>query len=85
METSAQGSEKGHEHEQVEVEINGRHKKIAGGEYTGRTLKLALGVPAEDELDRVIDHEFKEITNDQKVRIHGGEKFVSHRGQGQSS
>jgi hypothetical protein len=85
METLAQGSEKGHEPKQIEVELNGSPKKIAGGEYTGRTLKVALGVPVEDELDRVVDHEFKEITNDQKVHVHAGEKFVSHRGQGQSS
>lgn len=60
-------------------------KRIARGEYTGRTLKLALGVPVEHELDQVIKHEFREIANDQKVHIHGGEKFVSHCGQGQSS
>lgn len=69
----------------VEVELNGAHKRIAGGEYTGRTLKLALGVPVEHELDQVIHHEFRPIANDERLNIHGGEKFVSHCGQGQSS
>ncbi len=69
----------------VEVELNGTHKHIAGGEYTGRTLKLALGVPVEHELDQVIHHEFRPIANDARIDIHGGEKFVSHCGQGQSS
>jgi hypothetical protein len=74
-----------HERKLVEVELNGTPKRIAGGEYTGRTLKLALGVPVEHELDEVIKGEFKEIPNDKKVHVHGGDKFVSHCGQGQSS
>jgi hypothetical protein len=85
METVAQAPEEGREPKLIKVELNGAVKEIAGGEYTGRTLKLALGVPVEDELDRVVDHEFKEIRNDQTVHVHAGEKFVSHRGQGQSS
>jgi hypothetical protein len=76
---------KEHEPKLVEVELNGIPKRIAGGEYTGRTLKLALGVPIEHELDEVIKGEFKEIPNDKHVHIKGGEKFVSHCGQGQSS
>jgi hypothetical protein len=71
--------------ELVEVELNGTPRRIARGEYTGRTLKVALGVPVEHELDGVIRGEFKEIPNDKKVEVHGGEKFVSHCGQGQSS
>lgn len=74
-----------HERKLVEVELNGTPKRLAGGDYIGRTLKLALGVPTEYELDEVIHGEFKEIPNDKKVHVHGGEKFVSHCGQGQSS
>jgi hypothetical protein len=69
----------------VEVELNGIEKRISRGEYTGRALKLALGVPVEHELDQVVQHEFRPIANDAKIHIHGGEKFVSHCGQGQSS
>lgn len=84
-ETVHAAADRGGERKLVEVELNGTPKRIAGGEYTGRTLKLALGVPVEHELDEVIKGEFKEIANDKKVQIHGGEKFVSHCGQGQSS
>ena len=69
----------------VEVELNGAKKHIAAGEYTGSALKKILGVPIEHELDQVVHHEFKEIANDAKVRVKGGEKYVSHCGQGQSS
>lgn len=85
IQSTAREAETGSERKLVEVELNGAVKRIAGGEYTGRTLKLALGVPIEHELDEVIRGEFKEIANDQKVHIKGGEKFVSHCGQGQSS
>jgi len=74
-----------YERKLVEVELNGTPKRIAGGDYTGRTLKVALGVPLEYELDEVIHGEFKEIPNDKEVHVHGGERFVSHCGQGQSS
>jgi hypothetical protein len=69
----------------VVVELNGEARRIRTGEYTGRTLKAALDVPIEHELEQVIKGEFKPVANDQKIRIRGGEKFVSHCGQGQSS
>jgi hypothetical protein len=69
----------------VAVELNGSTLRIERGQYTGRELKLALGVPSEHELDEVIKGEFRPVANDKKVHIQGGEKFVSHCGQGQSS
>lgn len=69
----------------VTVELNGAPRHIRPGEYTGRTLRLALGVPAEYELDEVVHGEFKPIANDSKICVKGGEKFVSHVGQGQAS
>lgn len=69
----------------VVIELNGEVRHIRAGEYTGRTLKAALDVPSEHELEQVIKGEFKPVANDQKIRIQGGEKFVSHCGQGQSS
>jgi hypothetical protein len=69
----------------VHIELNGGQREIPAGDYTGRTLKLLLGIQYEHELDQVIHHEFKPVANDQELRIKGGEKFVSHCGQGQSS
>jgi hypothetical protein len=84
-EATVEDSDKGRERELIEVELNGKPKHIAGGDYTGRALKLALGVPVEYELDEVIRGEFKEIRNDEELKLHRGEKFVSHPGQGKSS
>jgi hypothetical protein len=69
----------------VTVTLNGVGKEIKRGEYTGRNLKLALGVPVEYELDQVVGGEFKPIANDDRVHVRGGETYVSHVGQGQSS
>jgi hypothetical protein len=84
-ESARETADKEHERKLIEVELNGKPRHIAGGEYIGRTLKLALGVPVEHELDEVVRGEFKEIPNEKKVHVQGGEKFVSHCGQGQSS
>lgn len=69
----------------VIVELNGDPRRLRAGEYTGRELKAALDVPIEHELEQVIKGEFKPVANDKKIHIKGGEKFVSHCGQGQSS
>lgn len=69
----------------VTVELNGTLVHIKAGKYTGRSLKLALGVPAEHELEQVVDNEFQPISNETDIRVKGGEKFVSHVGQGQAS
>jgi len=72
-------------HDVATVTLNGANKEIRRGEYTGRALKLALGVPFEYELDQVIGGEFKPIANEELVHVGGGEVYVSHVGQGQSS
>lgn len=69
----------------VEVELNDSPKRIAAGEYTGKKLKEALGAPVDHQLDLVTKGKFDEVKNEEKIRINGGEKFVSYCGQGQSS
>ena len=77
-----------HEHppKQIAVTIDTRRKEIAAGEYTGATLKDALGVPADYDLDQVLNGEFVEITDGAKIVLEkGGEHFVSHVRRGGSS
>lgn len=80
-----QGPEGHKDRDLVTVELNGTPQRIMAGKYSGRTLKLALDVPLEYELEQVVGGEFKPITDDTDIRIKGGEKFVSHIGQGQAS
>ena len=78
-----------HEHPHpklIAVTIDTHRKEIAAGEYTGATLKKALGVPTDYELDQVLSGEFIEITDETKIELEkGGEHFVSHVRRGGSS
>lgn len=78
-----------HEHpgpKQIAVTIDTHRKEIAAGKYTGATLKEALGVPADYDLDQVLNGEFIEITDSATIVLEkGGEHFVSHVRRGGSS
>jgi len=69
----------------VQVTIDGKHKTIQAGTYTVTELKRVLGVDPPRVLDEVIGGEFKELPDNGTVHIKGGEIFVSHVRQGQSS
>jgi hypothetical protein len=70
----------------IAVTIDTRRKEIIAGEYTGSTLKQALDVPADYELDQVLSGEFVEIADTATVVLEkGGEHFVSHVRRGGSS
>lgn len=69
----------------VQVTIDGNHKTIQAGKYTVAELKRVLGVDPSRVLDEVIGGEFKELPDNGTVHIKGGEVFVSHVRQGQSS
>jgi hypothetical protein len=69
----------------VQVTIDGKHKPIQAGTYTVTELKRVLGVDASRVLDEVIGGEFKELPDNGTFHIKGGEIFVSHVRQGQSS
>lgn len=69
----------------VKVELNGDPVSLHRGNYTGARLKDALHVPREHVLEQVIDGEFNPVEDDTHLKIQGGEVFVSHCGQGQSS
>ena len=70
----------------IAVTIDTHRKEIAAGEYTGATLKQALDVPADYELDQVLKGEFVEIADAATIVLEkGGEHFVSHVRRGGSS
>jgi hypothetical protein len=69
----------------VQVKIDREHKTIQAGTYTVSELKRVLGVDPSRVLDEVIGGEFKELPDDGTVHVKGGEIFISHVPQGQSS
>lgn len=69
----------------VQVTIDGKPKTIQAGTYTVAELKRVLGVDPSRVLDEVIGGEFKELPDNGTAHVKGGEIFVSHVRQGQSS
>jgi hypothetical protein len=70
---------------QVTISVDGEKRRVPGGEYRVSTLKTLLGVPADYELDRVVDGEFKPLANDSLIDVKEHEVFVSHVRRGGSS
>jgi hypothetical protein len=69
----------------VQVTIDNKPKTIQAGTYTVSDLKRVLGVDPSRVLDEVVVGEFKELPDNGTVHVKGGEIFVSHVRQGQSS
>jgi len=69
----------------VTVKIDDKSFRIASGSYLGSDLKKIGSVPAEYELEQIIEGQILPIADDQTVIIKGDEKFISHPRDGQSS
>jgi hypothetical protein len=70
----------------VNVELNGDKVRILAGDYTTETLKDALGVSADLDLD-IVDKQgsFRTLQPGEAIRVIARMKFVSHVRQGGSS
>ena len=69
----------------VKISLDDAQHDINRGEYVVSTLKHRLGVPADYELDIVANGLFDPLLDDAKIKIVGGEIFVSHVRRGASS
>lgn len=69
----------------VEVSIDTRKVRIQAGSYTLAELKVVLSVEPGKVLDEVVGGEFRELTDNHRIHIKGGEIFVSHVRTGKSS
>ena len=82
--------ERGPEHHphppaKVAVTLDGHRREIAAGIYLVSELKKTLGVPADYELDEVVNGEFRALSDTAHIEIEGGEHFISHVRRGGSS
>ncbi len=69
----------------VAVTVDNERKKVWPGTYIVSQFKKKVGVPAEKELDQVINGVLTLLDDKQKITIAGGEVFVSHPRTGQAS
>jgi hypothetical protein len=69
----------------VTFNLDGKDQQIEKGKYEVADLKQRFGIPADYELDQVVNGTFEPLANDASVKIHGDEVLVSHgRGGGSS-
>ena len=69
----------------VKIEVDGHPKHIEPGTYVVATLKELVNVPADKDLDQVIDGNLTTLEDTASVSIKGGEVFFSHVRRGGSS
>lgn len=69
----------------VSVTVDGVEKLVRRGNYVVSEFKATVGVDAALALDEVIGGQFKELSDDAKLKIKGGEVFISHARSGASS
>lgn len=75
-----------HEHGPfVHVLVDDVQREIKRGQYEVSALKHELGVPPDYEFDLVINGVFDPLADGAKIKIAGGEVFVSHVRRGGSS
>jgi|HubBroStandDraft_6_1064221.scaffolds.fasta_scaffold726255_2 hypothetical protein len=69
----------------VRITVDSRPVEIQAGKYIVAAFKAIVGVEPSRALDQVIGGEFRELSDEQGIRIVAGEIFVSHVRKGQSS
>jgi len=69
----------------ITVTLDSVPKQIRQGHYRVSELKTMLGVPAELELDQVVDGEFKPLDDNNNINVKEHDVFVSHVRRGGAS
>jgi hypothetical protein len=69
----------------VQVIIDSQSEHLQAGSYSLAELKVALSIAPGRVLDQVVGGEFRELSDQHRIHIKGGEVFVSHVRTGQSS
>ena len=80
IDTSASGEKK-----KVKIEVDNHPKHVAAGTYLVSDLKELVGVPADKDLDQVVDGNLTTLADTASVVVAGGETFFSHVRRGGSS
>jgi uncharacterized protein YabE (DUF348 family) len=62
----------------VEVEVDTKKREVRPGAYVVSDFKAEVHVPAEKELDQVINGVITPLDDTATITIRGGEVFVSH-------
>jgi len=79
------GHGKHHPPHLVTVTVDSLPKQVRPGRYLVSVFKKAVGVDPSYELEELINGRLVPLADDAKIRIKGGESFISHVRGGASS
>ena len=77
--------EQEHSKKSVKVEVDNHPKHVVPGTYVVSAFKELVSVPADKDLDQVINGTLTTLDDGASVTIEGGEVFFSHVRRGGSS
>lgn len=85
--TDRERDAKDHEHDKkkVKIEVDNHPEHLAAGTYVVADLKTLISVPADKELDQVINGNLTTLDDSASLTIKGGEVFFSHARRGGAS
>lgn len=69
----------------VEVVVDQTPRKVEAGSYLVSAFKREVGVPAEKELDQIVNGTITPLDDNATIVITGGEVFISHERTGGAS
>ncbi len=81
----SKGTEHEHAKKTVKVEVDNHPKHVAPGTYVVSAFKELVDVPADKDLDQVINGTLTTLDDNASITIEGGEVFFSHVRRGGSS
>jgi hypothetical protein len=73
------------EKNEVKIDVDNHPKHVLPGTYVVSKFKALVDVPADKELEEVINGILTPLTDDASIRIHGGEVCFSHVRRGGAS
>ncbi len=78
-------NDKDKEKKKVKIDVDTHPRHVAAGDYVVSILKSLVDVPADKDLDQVVDGNLTTLPDEATVTIRGGEVFFSHVRRGGSS
>ena len=69
----------------VQIFVNGDPHEVRPGRWLVARLKAKVGIDAALVLAEVTPDGLKDLADDEHIRVHAGEKFISHARSGGSS
>lgn len=81
----SKATEQEHTKKTVKVEVDNHPKHVAPGTYVVSAFKELVSVPADKDLDEVLNGTLTTLDDGASVTIEGGEVFFSHVRRGGSS